>query len=201
MPVWGGRTTRISGAKRYARAGVPLLAIMHLGRWSSAAVLGYVEEALSEKALGEDAADRLSAPEDRLDAVVANLQTRIDQVNEKLLTWSPPSELRAVADSVAPAAPSTPAPDAAPRWVQISGGRCHMLASAALDMPSVFWKTRCGIRYAAPGRSSFVLHEEAAVRRMAPDSLCGRCPQPPWCSRADAAAPVGEAWRPPSGGP
>ena len=48
-----GHFMRRSGAKALARAGVPLAKIQWLGRWGSAAVLAYVEEA-AEEAPGAD---------------------------------------------------------------------------------------------------------------------------------------------------
>ena len=48
-----GHFMRRSGAKHFARSGVPLAKIQWLGRWGSAAVLAYVEEA-AEEAPGAD---------------------------------------------------------------------------------------------------------------------------------------------------
>ena len=41
---------RCMGAQYYARRGVPLAVIQHIGRWGSATVLKYVEQALEGRA-------------------------------------------------------------------------------------------------------------------------------------------------------
>ena len=47
-PKVGGHSPRRAGAKRRARAGWDIQVIMVLGRWASSAILGYIEEAMSE---------------------------------------------------------------------------------------------------------------------------------------------------------
>ena len=47
-PAPGGHSARRTGAKTYARAGWPVASIQAVGRWASATVLEYIEEAIRE---------------------------------------------------------------------------------------------------------------------------------------------------------
>ena len=155
----GGHSARRSGAKAYARRGVSLRCIMHLGRWSSACVLGYVEEALSETSFGEARPVCVAPPAEALDGVLRDFERRMKDVDEGLRTLQtrvdqlPCTTAGVVAAGSAPGHPMPPRR----RWVVIEGGRCHECASTPLGMPSYLWRTVCGIRFASGGRSGFHL--------------------------------------------
>jgi len=81
-PKLGGHTPRRSGAKRRAREGWPLNLIMLLGRWASAAVLGYVEEAMTETAPGFR--QQLQLGYDNWEEALPTLSKRVSQLEGKL---------------------------------------------------------------------------------------------------------------------
>lgn len=138
-----GHAARRSGAKALARAGWSVLAIQHLGRWASAQVLEYVEEAYAERAgisLGEGAG-ALPGLEERVRALEA---ARV----------AAPVPVPAPLEAEAFAAPAQGAPAGAVTWVVLCDGptrRVHVQASTHPSTPSWAWVTRCGWRFANAG--------------------------------------------------
>ena len=175
----GGHSARRSGAKRYAREGWGELAIRNLGRWASAAVLGYIEEAYSEMvgSASYGTAEATAVP--ALEARIAALEGLIDQVRSQL-----PSSTRALATEADTALLETP--PAEPELVLVRGTNrhakaIHIRASCAAGQPSDAWRTRCGWAFTAAYAFEEVALDEA-VR--APSEKCPRC----WKAR-DAAEP------------
>ena len=85
--VVSGHTPRRSGAKRRAREGWELSIIMMLGRWASAAIMGYVEEALAELPVAGDGSRRKKPPAkpfDDWEVAVPALEERLKKLEAQL---------------------------------------------------------------------------------------------------------------------
>ena len=151
-PPLGGHSARRSGAKRRARPGWSVLAIQHLGRWASVAVLGYIEEALAELAagpapVGGDASrweekDSWAQPLESISKRVAALKKALGEVKARL------SELEA-ADHSEQEGVALVGQQAAPlperRFLRAErGGKLHREASHQEKLPAYLWVTGCG---------------------------------------------------------
>jgi len=146
-----GHTARRSGAKARAREGWSVLAIQHLGRWASNAVLSYVEDALAETPHGHglDASESAVVPE--WHARVASLEERMGRLVEASGP-PPPSRIEAEGDLAREAACDRPTDLLV---VALPARKAHIRASASLCAPSWAWSTLCGWRFA--GSASFCL--------------------------------------------
>ena len=169
-PALGGHSARRSGCKALARAGWPLSALQLLGRWGSSAVLGYVEEALTEidpqmaqgVITGDDGDGPVPAWEERIQA----LQDTIDKLVAK--------RQFAIADVPASGPPGGAQEDQGDiRWVAIEQGKLHLCASFSLRTPSSAWRTTCGVRFAC-GRAKFSLLDQTEAETSV-HPKCARC--------------------------
>ena len=144
--------------------GLSLNYIMLLGRWASSAVLGYVEEAISEMTFGSLSAgtalkDDWEQALPALSARIAAMETKMVELRRSLDEGSAArvkTELLVTASS----AKEEPAPR---RWVRSTraNGRYHREASRRKDAPSWAWCTGCGWRFGLSLHYEFVTEEEA----------------------------------------
>ena len=166
--VFGGHSFRVAGAQRLATIGVDVTKIMILGRWSSATVLRYVQEAPIGN-LTEQVCD-LEHQQDTV-RTIAKLQHQItglgaagkDQVEG----------LRSELASAVRGMQSKFAPSKELSVIARVGGKRHKVRRAAvdgLDVNPAHWKTRCGSHF---GGWTFTRHE--ATEDFPTDCLCARC--------------------------
>ena len=152
--VVSGHTPRRSGAKRRAREGWELSIIMMLGRWASAAIMGYVEEALAELPVSGDGSRRKKPPtnplddwemavpalEERLKAMGSQLarvrermsksEAKVSEIEQKAVAAAPEPLVRRFLKSTRP------------------NGKIHREASrASEDTPTWAMTTGCGWRF------------------------------------------------------
>jgi len=166
----GGHTPRRSGAKRRARMGWSLNLIMLLGRWASPAVMGYVEEAISELVFGGATASSGTgegpAPQDDWEVALPSLSKRMDTLEQRLaefrrsLDESSARTVRSELAAVAVKARDAPEPL---RWLRSTraNGKYHREASRWKGAPSWAWVTGCGWRFGLSEHYEFVTEREA----------------------------------------
>ena len=156
---------RRSGAQMYARRGVPLAVIQHIGRWGSASIERYVGEALATRsswaplmAAGAFDATRMVAdctlpgPASPSLGTLAGAVAQL--VRQELKLRPPPAQ---VAD--AQAAP----PVNRDCVVSARTGVCHVVKHME-GLPADAWETACGWRFGAV-RHSFAPTCELSCRR------------------------------------
>ena len=143
----GGHSARRTGAKRLARAGWATDAIQYLGRWASAVVLGYIEEAAADlpiqtggpglmRRLGEshplaariDALDDLATKVRSLDADLSALHARVGQLQVVDAQASTEDSKNSVI-------------------LHMTYRTAHIARSRAPGAPACEWRTRCGWLY------------------------------------------------------
>ena len=121
--------------------GFSLNHIMLLGRWASSAVLGYVEEAISEMTFGSLSAGGGSAVKDDWEQALPSLSARIEALEKKMvelrasLDAGSVSRVRAELATIFTTAKEEPAPR---RWLKSTRthGRYHREASHRKGAPS-----------------------------------------------------------------
>ena len=123
-----------------------LQTIMHLGRWASAAVMAYVEEALSELAPGAprkmvETVEDWASPLPALSARVSAVEEKLEALRKKVPRLLPAArKAEVVTQEVTVVAPP---PDR--RWVEATaGGKLHREVSGCAALPAYCWKTGCG---------------------------------------------------------
>ena len=162
-PTLGGHSARRSGAKRYARMGWTLQVIMHLGRWASAAVMAYVEEALAELAPGaprklEESVEDWQSPLPALSVRVAAVEEKLEALRRKLprlvKECRKSEEVVREVDILPPPLPA--------RWVVSDVGRkLHREVSGCASAPAYMWKCGCGWEFGCGWKYSFISDREA----------------------------------------
>jgi len=144
--------------------GWPVLAIQHLGRWASVAVLGYIEEALAELAPGRrdqssflEKEDDWTRPLEELATRMAKLRLELSGVKKGL------SDLQRSASSAAEQAALTPVPEPTQRRYlkESQRGKVHREASSQADSPPFFWRTGCGWFFGTSPNWDWTEQEEA----------------------------------------
>ena len=168
----GGHSARRSGAKRCAREGWQVLAIQHLGRWASAVVLEYIEEAYAEAPHGrpgrvEGELEWSATPpwEERLQALEKKQRALLEEVR---------AGTRPEAHGAVLAAPPLEREMLPAHVLLMTPGshKVHRQASGHPLAPSWTWATRCGCRFAA---LPFRFLDDARLREVEPAALCKRC--------------------------
>ena len=153
-----------------------------LGRWASAVVLEYIEEALAEVPDGGARPSHLvGAPSSlNLDNSLAALEDRLQVAEAQLRTFASPRCTEAVA------AEAVLLQDKAAEDVRIGSvpteafvrnlesGRVHVCASSNPDLPSTFWTTSCGWAFARSS-TAWELVEITEALDVAPVLRCGSC--------------------------
>ena len=112
------------------------MAIQHLGRWASSAVLSYIEEALAELSHG---GRRLEESADDWEAPLASLADRLQAV-ETIISKRAAEAPRAVE----PPPPVLVEAELERRWLISDTGKLHREASRSDDAPAYTWLTGCG---------------------------------------------------------
>ena len=151
--------------------GWSITAIQHLGRWASAAVLGYVEEALAEAVHGArpsylERVEVLEEPMQALAVRLAAVEKDISKLRKKNLDYRRRAE-EAEAALLAVEAPEPPAR----RWVLSDNGRLHREASVQAELPDYCWRTGCGWSFARLSGYVFLSQSEAEAH---PGPFCKR---------------------------
>ena len=167
-----GHSPRRSGAMRYVRAGLQIQELAFLGRWRSAAVLRYAEEALREMPTN----GKLRQPPDVAPAAVPEQMSEEDDEEQVRMELNQPK--------VGDKAREVPPPSlAAENWVEKSDKQllvkattrtpfrpAHVVTLANWKIPMTSWTTACGWRFAAnPSGFKFVIDDEADLHR------CSKC--------------------------
>ena len=168
----GGHSARRSGAKRCAREGWHILAIQHLGRWASAQVLEYVEEAYAESPQGPQGAEppekdweATPAWEERLRAVEAQQAAVLQEVRAGARPTAPGAVLEAP--------PKEKEEEVAFVHLMTGGARkIHVQASRHPLAPSWTWSTRCGVRFA---HQRFRFLDASVLAEVDQETWCRRC--------------------------
>ncbi len=167
-----GHSPRRSGAMRYVRAGLQIQELAFLGRWRSAAVLRYAEEALREMPTN----GKLRQPPVVAPAAVPEKNSEEDDEEQVRMELNQPK----VGDETQ----EVPLPSlAAENWVEKSDKQllvkattrtpfrpAHVVTLANWKIPMASWTTACGWRFAAnPSGFKFVINDEADLHR------CSKC--------------------------
>ena len=173
-----GHSLRVSGAQGLAKAGIDTWAIQLLGRWGSAAVLGYIQDAHLE----------LSASWATRVAVAANVhakRTADKDINEKLGEANPLQiDVASVGKVVVSGLTEALKDEAAARQVEAlemreacavksSTGVYHRVPSHGRLGPMTGWTAACGWRYAMS--SSYARAFDALPDNVHYKFLCARC--------------------------
>ena len=164
-----GHSPRRSGTMRYLREGWSIAQISYLGRWKSAVVYKYAEEALAElPALSEKettiAKDQNSKKDTQGNAEeVRKLQdlwtstaTKIEKYKADAKTMS--KELK---EEIAVLKTAAKGHGLLPKKVKaLVGGKIHHNSPLPIFSPAISWKTRCGWHF---GCGSFIFLHEGEV--------------------------------------
>ena len=147
-----------------AKEGWALWKIQFLGRWGSATVVSYVEEAMAEVTANWHKPGE-GAPAQQLDIGVKggapNLAERLDQLEEKLREVQQTrneesretAELRTQLEEMS--ARSTPG-------AIVTGLDCvHAVAEGVLEWPAMYWSTVCGWRFGNSSTAAIFRHGRA----------------------------------------
>jgi len=148
----GGHSFRVTGAQKLAAAGVEIIKIMVLARWSSEVVLRYVKDAplvgLSEQVKTlEDKKDlarslaKASDDADLLGAKIHDIEARLKEITEAQSEWAMRCEA------------SRSSTDSPP---YVTNGRTkllkvHLVSVDGMEHPPYLWRARCGFRFAFCG--------------------------------------------------
>ena len=192
-----GHSARRSGAKHRARTGWSVWQVQFFGRWASAAVLEYIEEALAEttftwsmptssapsssvapfapppSALASELASISNGSavgiisDQSVAASLAALSDRADAAEEALVA------LRLSASS----AGEPPLPEAIvdiDSQVAVSAGKIHYLPAGALEWPRPLWATLCGWRWGSSRASQVSVMSGPRAAKLG-QPICTRC--------------------------
>ena len=137
-----------------------------LGRWASSAVLGYVEEAISEMTFGSLPAGGGATLKDDWEQALPALSTRIEKLEGKMVELRASLDAEAVSrtkaelSTVCSTAKEEPEPR---RWLRSTrvNGRYHREASHRKGAPSWSWSTCCGWRFGLSEHYEWVTETEA----------------------------------------
>ena len=148
----GGHSFRVTGAQKLAAAGVEIIKIMVLARWSSEVVLRYVKDAplvgLSEQVKTlEDKKDlarllaKASDDADLLGAKIHDIEAKLKEITEAQSEWAKRCEVsRSSSGSLS----------------FVTNGRTkllkvHQVSVDGMEHPPYLWRARCGFRFAFCG--------------------------------------------------
>ena len=141
------------------------MAIQHLGRWASSAVLGYIEEALAEIAPGASGQRQLLEQLEDWGAPLQALEDRLKSVETSLTTLRA-RKGREGRPIIAPI-PESPDREESPpprRWVLSDAGKLHREASVAdAALPLLFRRTGCNWAFGKVASYRFLSDEEATA--------------------------------------
>jgi len=173
-PSLSQHSMRRMGAQFFARRGLALHVIQHMGRWGSLVVERYVAEALSARASWAPlaAAEQLdlstwtgeaqSTRAPGLGAIAGLVRTAVRQEASRRRQ----SEARPCPTSASTPAPPPPAVATAPTGIRSAEGMGHRVRTMDLAIPPLQWETICGWHF---GHSAFTLcpASEVSCRRCA----------------------------------
>ena len=151
-----GHSGRRSGAKMRARAGWAVWMIQFFGRWASAVVLEYIEEALAQRTLdwstlpcahsASSSSSAPSAPQLAIAGPQFQQLGELDSLSER--TAKAEAAIVALAGSLdaklAAAVVSTPLVE--DTMCLVTAGRFHVLPQGCLELPRPFWALRLALR-------------------------------------------------------
>ena len=164
-----GHSPRRAGTMRYLREGWSIAQISYLGRWKSAVVYKYAEEALAElpalsekeTAIAKDQNPKKEpqgSAEDvrKLQDLWTSTATKIEKYKADAKTTS--KELR---DEIAMLKTAAKGHGLLPKKVKaLVGGKIHLNSPLPIFTPAIAWKTRCGWHF---GCGSFIFLHEGEV--------------------------------------
>jgi len=169
--LFGGHSFRVTGAQKLAAAGIEIIKIMVLARWSSEVVLRYVKDApligLSEQVKSlEDKRDlarslaKAADDADLLGAKIHDIEAKLKEISEAQSAWT----MRCEASSS-----STDRPP------YVTNGRTkklkvHLVSVDGMEYPPHLWRARCGFRFAFCG---FTRH--SSLEDFEKETWCGTC--------------------------
>ena len=148
-----GHSARRSGAKSKARRAWTVSQIMFFGRWHSAAVMAYIEEALGEVThlwAGGGAPPVLSAPAAALTAepeVMLSLSARAEAAETQLANLrSAVSHVQEVALSALDSRIDALEDPSARPFIVVAEGKAHAMGAGVEELPRALWTSLCGWR-------------------------------------------------------